>query len=60
MDVEMTLRNTLLMLERMHVMGEETELHVAAKRNIRSVVGEIKKWKEAQKNDEAGSEEKHV
>ena len=57
MDMEMLLTSTLVMLDKLHVMGSETELHVAAKRNIKTVVNEIKKYKEAQKHDEAGSEE---
>ena len=57
MDMEMLLTSTLVMLDKLHIMGNETELHVAAKRNIKTVVDEIKKYKEAQKHDEAGSEE---
>lgn len=56
MDFEMLLRSTLVMLDRLHVMGSETDLHAAAKKNIKTVIDEIKKWKETQKHDEAENE----
>lgn len=45
MDIEMLLRTTLVMMDKMHIMGAETELHAAIKKNIKTAVDEICRMK---------------
>lgn len=55
MDMEQILRVTLVMMNKLHILGEETGVFEAAKRNIKTVAEEMKKMKEAQAHDEAGN-----
>lgn len=60
MDMEQLLRVTLVMMNKLHILGEETAMFEAAKRNIKNVAEEMKKMKEAQAHDEAGNGQGNV
>ncbi len=60
MDMEQTLRMALVLMNKLHILGEEAAMFEAAKRNIKAVAEEMKKLKEAQQYDEAGNERADV
>ena len=60
MDMEQILRVTLVMMNKMHILGEETGVFEAAKRNIKTVAEEMKRMKEAQAHDEAGNAQQYI